>query len=123
MNWFKKIAKNYGEIGHSGVGSGNNNLLWMCNPDGSNFVTEEGWAISGHGEMVDWDMEKVIDNKFRGRFDPDTKEVSIATPSNWYYRIPKNIINKLYESFGDDIQILVYSSVGDWKGIPISELV
>lgn len=123
MNWFKKISQIfYDEIGHSGTKENNNSLLWICDRDGNNFKVENASDIDSHLEMVGW-VDEDMDNKFRGRFEPNTKKVSIATPHDWYYNIPKNIINKLYESFGNDIEIIVFSHMGNWRGMPISELV
>ena len=116
MNWYKKAQKNYGDIGHSGVGSGNENILWMSNPDGSNFKVEEGWYIEGHENMMEEGLERTQEKKFRGRYDPNTMEVSIIVPYEWYWNIPNVIINKLKKEFGNNIKIISFSAEGGYIG-------
>ncbi len=74
MSWYKKANQNYGDIGHARVGSGNENILWMSNPDGSNFEVEEVWYAEGHGNMLDGGLEEASEKKFRGRYDPIPKK-------------------------------------------------
>lgn len=115
-NWYKKAQKNYGDIGHSGVGSGNENILWICNPDGSNFKTEEGWYIDGHGNMIDGGLEEANEKKMRGRYNPNNKEVSILLPYGWYWDVPNIIINKLIKEFGKNIKISIFSAESGYIG-------
>lgn len=109
----KKLSQMYNEIGHSGVGSGNDNILWISNADGSEFEIEEGSFISGHEEMVE---ENELENKFRGRFDPNSNEVSILAPIDWYHNIPNSLIRRLYKEFGDNIKISIFDAFGNYAG-------
>jgi hypothetical protein len=120
MNWYKR-AKNYGEIGHQGT----EGMLWMCNPDGSDFQIEEGWSVSGHWDLTDtYDEDEdaafeELDRKFRGRFDPGSRQISILAPAQWYYSVPNNIINFLLKRFGQNNELMLFDSTGGYIGSPI----
>ena len=95
MNWYKK-AKNYGEIGHKG-----NYILWYS-PDG-NKVIKSGPQLHKPNtkglQHNNWDMwgEDNSSEPFRGRYNADTKDVSVIVKV--LQDIPQGLINNLIRTF------------------------
>jgi hypothetical protein len=107
MNLTKK-AKNkfdsYYEIGHDGYNK-------YRNPTGNDFL----WIyldnkIKYHPITSHFDVhpriwpDSSLYNNYRGRFDANRKLVSIVNPFEGK-EIPNIIISKLYDTFGNDIEI------------------
>ena len=119
MNWYKTAQlidtqersqklKQYQDIGH-GLGTNvDKSVLWIIYPDGSmdtNPAYSNGIWVT-HGLV--WGHE-TADNSYVGRFDGDTKQLSIRSPRR-DGKVPSFVYKKLHDTFGGDIDIVEFGS-------------
>lgn len=87
--------KTYLDIGHKGDSS----VLWVFLPKKGGIITHPASGGNSHDSV--WGLECI--DWFRGRYDPDTKELSIVYPPYWkkMYGIPMGMKEALENEFGE----------------------
>jgi len=110
----KTAERSYLDIGHGQLGGMDQNQLWIID----NGQIDIRPAITEDDERMthdDYWAEDQLSNSYTGRFEPDTKRVSVISPKQG--NIPSYIMRILYDTFGSDIKIMQY----DWGGVVMAQ--
>lgn len=102
MNWYKKAKQfgSYWEIGHI---PDQETYLWTYIDNKIKTVPLSHFCDT-HLDV--W--PNITDNTYRGRFEKETKFLSIINPFK-NRPIPNVVLSQLYDTFGNDIKIMEFN--------------
>ena len=102
MSWYKKAKKEYTDYQEIAHGHDKIYYVWVI-IDGK-FKMEPNWKDGVAFDHYGLFGSSVSEDDYKGRFNSETKEVSIVNPKEGR-PIPNFILKILYDNLGDDIKV------------------